>query len=183
MAVTLYRCSKCRGVFNSVFDTFGGRLCRDCKLIASGYGGEVKFAPAEQVKIVGDEEETVGGIGVQSAVGLQKEQAQDLYNNAPPGVLSGSSGYQFKFSGWQEKFRSEEGNKYYDINSNTFVERWPDGTLVRYDGDGKVVEAVPLRDQTAEQKVVPTFLNAEKPESSPHDAILKPSRKLKLLAE
>ncbi len=30
MGVTLYRCQKCRGLFNAVFEPM--KLCRDCKL-------------------------------------------------------------------------------------------------------------------------------------------------------
>ena len=70
MAVTLYRCSKCRGLFNSVFEP--NKLCRDCKLQQSGFqsqGGRGEVTVVEPEKPMGG-----GGIVQQQVNAFSSEQ-------------------------------------------------------------------------------------------------------------
>lgn len=161
MAVTLYRCQKCRGLFNAVFEP--NKWCRDCKLNQTS-GGTSKsslantftvLTGAEELTIIEPEEamsgsksSAIGGpIGdAQNVFAQQQAQQyqQGLQSAAGLQGLMGASGqtanppqgYEFQFSGWRE---------------------------------GKGYVEVPLPEP--------------KPESSPHESILKPSRKLKFAAE
>lgn len=75
-----------------------------------------------------------------------------------------------------------DGRKIYDPNSNTFFYRNGDGLIVRCDGEGRIVQVITPQQQIAVSGISGPPPKPE-PESSPHDAILKPSRKLKFAAE
>jgi hypothetical protein len=141
---------------------------------------------AGQVKIV---EDSMGGSGLSGAIGKGQQdltqQAIQLQQNTLANSLSDlmQDGTQI-FSGGSQirspfQYASAEG-KIYDKERGTFWERQSDGTYVEYDGYGKALGI-------GTPKAVESLRVAPPPkpesESSPHDAILKPSRKLKLAAE
>jgi len=203
MAVTLYRCSKCRGVFNSVWDTASGRLCRDCKLQTLGYQPEGGKPAGEQVKIV---EDIMGGGSLGAAIGGNIGDAQNVFEQRQKQVvelqqaaLSNSlaglmqSGATAAVSGGSEirsplqyadssirpgaLFQFRDGT----IRTVTQVSRLDSERIMIVDNLGEItVRDLALQFATA-ARVTPS--PKPEPESSPHDAILKPSRKLKLAAE
>ena len=163
MAVTLYRCSKCRGVFNSVWDTASGRLCRDCKLQTLGYQPEGGKPASEQVKIV---EDTMGGGKAGAAIGGNIRDTKGLfeqqgYQQSPQILIGGLSG----MAGGQQ-----------NVSSDLYVQQLQAERFQQAQGYRFVFS------ELKESPTPPTPPKPE-PESSPHDAILKPSRKLKLAAE
>jgi hypothetical protein len=162
MAVTLYRCSKCRGVFNSVWDTPSGRLCRDCKLQILGYQTQGGKPAVEQVKIV---EDIMGGGKAGAAIGGNIGDAESLfeqqaYQQSPQSLNVGLAGTD-----------SDERNLANEVYFQQLQEdRLRKSQEYRFTFSG-------FKDSPPRPVAKP------EPESSPHDAILKPSRKLKLAAE
>jgi hypothetical protein len=216
MAVTLYRCSKCRGLFNTVFEPL--KMCRDCKLNQTS-GGTSRaslrtsegVAENEDVRIVEPEGDSMGGGKASAAIGGPIGDAQSDLSNAINEVtyqafmargqqnFSGGSqirspfqyntpDYKFKFYGWRQDGERAigsltspaVGSKVYNPNTDTFWELGADGIVREYDGGGNFLGLPPLSEATSPSLVSPP---KPEPESSPHDAILKPSRKLKFAAE
>ena len=214
MAVTLYRCSKCRGLFNTVFEPL--KMCRDCKLQQTS--GGTSRASLRTLEMLDDDsevtivepEETVGGGKAGQAIGGPIGDAQEVFaqqyaqNQASRlGGLMGS-GQQGIYSGGSEirnpftysvpdnpeyKFKFIEGMKVpangqrvYDPNTDSFFYRDSSGLIVRCNGEGVILQVMPLQETIRVTGIDAPPLKPE-PESSPHDAILKPSRKMKFAAE
>jgi hypothetical protein len=171
--------------------------------------------PVEQVKIIGDAEDSMGGGKAGQAIGQGYGNAQDLFSQqayqqgqkainlqldalAQGGMQALMGTGAQTFSGGSE-IRSPfmygtTAQRAYDVTTDTFVETMQDGTRYHYTGSGDCLAVVPpgmffQRDSVyGMPMVVPVDPNSgtrmkPEPESSPHDAILKPSRKLKFAAE
>lgn len=211
MAVTLYRCQKCRGLFNAVFEP--NKWCRDCKLNQTS-GGTSKsslantftvLTGAEELTIIEPEEamsgsksSAIGGpIGDAQNVFAQQQAAQyqqGLQNAASlMGLMGGQSSLQ-NFSGGSEirspfiysdssfnvgdSFVGDDGVRRVIAS----VRRLDDSRLMVIDSVGFIgIITAPIG--TGDRAYAAPTRFEPKPESSPHESILKPSRKLKFAAE
>jgi hypothetical protein len=215
MGVTVYRCERCLGVFQSVFGVGGKNYCRNCR-----FNLNTEYVPGEQgsggvaagggITIVEPKEETVGGGKAGAAIGGQ-QQAIDLQINAlAQKSLSMLGGGQQSFSGGSEirspfMYAVPDDPKYKfkftERNIEPIANLLPGQTFVSTDGVTRLITSVQRLDDTrvmvTDSVGVFAVLDVPRsagpvayapppkpePESSPHDAILKPSRKFKLAAE
>lgn len=201
MAVTLYRCSQCNGVFSAVYDAGPNRkLCRGCKF--SGFGASSDAAKkGEEVTIVEPDGkgESVGAgkQGVQSAIGGPIGNAQDIFAQQNVSGLMGQVGAGAVNASLQTLndmtnmildnvtlLTDFVGAKVYDPSTNSFYEKTASGTIRQVDGIGKVIREIysggneirtPFQYAQPESKT-----RTEVPRPDPHEATLNPKRKIRL---
>ena len=195
MAVTLYRCSKCRGLFNSVFGTGENQVCRDCKF-GGGVGGspDKTVVTKQDVKIVeaGEKESKLDELNRLTQAVFERSPSLGQFDGgkqiSQPFIyqlpVDPDQKYKFTFSGFEEA--GAQGYRSTGEITGRMLENGRialDNPIFRINKDGSM-DVLDLIDSDIllPQQAVSESLPAPVPEptADPHSALLNPKRKLRL---
>lgn len=202
MGVTLYRCSRCKGLFNSVFGTGENQLCRACKTgDSAGSSGQLASSSVTIVEARDKAEPIVVNPSDQGAVFFDignpkvdelNRLTQAVFDRSPSlgqfmySVPQPGEKYAFKFSGWMET-----GARAYQAQDEQITGKMMengkialDKPIIRINGDGStdVVDILDSDVLIPQQSISVSGIAEvpEEPSTEPHAAMLNPKRKMRI---